>query len=285
MNYHFCSNIKENDTLRRSFNELTAKIFGFDFTDWYDAGQWREEYKPHCLLDGDRVIANVSVNFMLFELDGVQKNYIQIGTVMTDPEYRGKGLSRMLMEKVLSTYQPDGFYLFANDSVLDFYPKFGFTPIMEYRCRRDCKVAVPYEMQKLDPNDPQIPAMIEQSFENPDETTSFRMNGNLSLYQFWLADGYHEMLYFLPETDSLIVAECDGKTLMLHQVFGKKAVDPDRLAAAFGAKELILGFTPLDASGYECLQYQEEGTTLFILGDDLNCITERKLIFPTLTHT
>ena len=39
------------------------------------------------------------------------------------------------METVLSDWRDcsDGIYLFANDSVLDFYPKFGFCPMGEYQ--------------------------------------------------------------------------------------------------------------------------------------------------------
>ena len=51
---------------------------------------------------------------------GKKKNYIQIGTVMTDNEYRNKGLSRYLIEKIISEYKEksDCIYLSANDTVL-----------------------------------------------------------------------------------------------------------------------------------------------------------------------
>jgi hypothetical protein len=60
-------------------------------------------------------------------------NGIQIGTVGTIPEYRNRGLSRYLMEHVIDKYDPfcNIFFLFANESVLDFYPKFGFKPYNE----------------------------------------------------------------------------------------------------------------------------------------------------------
>ena len=57
-----------------------------------------------------------------------QKNYIQLGTIMTDKNYRNQGLSKYLMNIVLKEFSEknDEVYLFANDSVLYFYPKFGF---------------------------------------------------------------------------------------------------------------------------------------------------------------
>ena len=45
--------------------------------------------------------ANVSVNRMRCLLDGQERNYIQLGTVMTRQDCRGRGYSRLLMEEVL----------------------------------------------------------------------------------------------------------------------------------------------------------------------------------------
>lgn len=80
-------------------------------------------------------MANVSVNIIDIEIQEQVKRYIQIGTVMTDCNYRNKGLSRKLMDKILQDWKDkcDAIYLYANDSVLDFYPKFGFIKAMEYQ--------------------------------------------------------------------------------------------------------------------------------------------------------
>jgi len=52
-----------------------------------------------------------------------------------DSDFRKQGLNRWLIEKALNEWKEkcDGIYLYANDSVVDFYPKFGFIPIHEYR--------------------------------------------------------------------------------------------------------------------------------------------------------
>ena len=62
---------------------------------------------------------------------------------MTDPKYRGKGYSRILMEAIMKEYEGkvDGIYLYANDSVLDFYPRFGFTKRDEYQYVKQIEIS------------------------------------------------------------------------------------------------------------------------------------------------
>ena len=71
---------------------------------------------------------------MTFLKNGVEKNYIQIGTVMTDEAYRRLGLANKLMDHVVKQYKDDcdGFYLFANLDAVDFYDKCGFSKEAEY---------------------------------------------------------------------------------------------------------------------------------------------------------
>lgn len=54
---------------------------------------------------------------------------------MTAEPYRKQGLIREIMQEIDKDYgeKADGFYLFANDSVLDFYPKFGYRKAKEYQ--------------------------------------------------------------------------------------------------------------------------------------------------------
>lgn len=123
--------------LRRSFNRLAEETYGLSFEHWYQNGFWGEKYIPFSVVSQGAVIANVSVNIMDCKPGGETRRYIQLGTVMTKKEYRGQGLSRRLMEWVCREYgECDGMFLWANDSVLDFYPKFGFHRLPEYRYRR-----------------------------------------------------------------------------------------------------------------------------------------------------
>lgn len=285
MRYKLVKNYKSNTVLVKSFNELTEKTFGFNFIKWQEGGFWTEKYIPYSLVDGDQVIANVSVNLMDFVLDGGKKHYIQLGTVMTDANYRGQGLCRYLIEHVIKEYQDkvDGIYLFGNDSVIDFYPKFGFVESKEYQyikniCSNSNKEVEQIDM-KVQLNRDHFLNIVKNATINDRFTTD-----NWGLIAFYLLFG--QPVYYLAKEDLYILADVEKEKLFIHQIIANHEVNLESIIHAFGSeiKEVKLGFTPVDASGYEVKEVGEEDCTLFILGDDLKEIEKKKLMFPTLSH-
>lgn len=85
---------------RRMLNDLTRRTFYFDFEDWVSGGWFSGDYIPYSLVENGRLLANASANIMTFDQNGERRNYIQIGTVMTDEEYRGRGLARQLVGRI-----------------------------------------------------------------------------------------------------------------------------------------------------------------------------------------
>lgn len=168
---------KNDSEVLDSFNELTRDTFGFDFTGWHAAGHFGDMYVPHVMLEEGKVISNVSVNRIQFDVGGAIKNYIQLGTVMTDEKHRGKGLNREIMEVILQEYagMADGIYLFGNDSVLNYYPKFGFVTCEEYEYYlpyRKENDMLPYALEKVDMCDGEqvekLDALVKGYFESKD---------------------------------------------------------------------------------------------------------------------
>lgn len=137
--YKLNKQIRDHEIYRDSFIELVEAVFGLSFRSWYENGFWTDRYIPYAMVDGDRVAANASVNIIDTVWRGEKKRYIQIGTVMTHPDYRRQGLMREIMENILADWKErcDGIYLYANDSVVDFYPKFGFEKAQEYGYRME----------------------------------------------------------------------------------------------------------------------------------------------------
>ena len=123
------------DSSRQLLNELTLKIFGFDFDGWVKGGYFEGDYIPYSFVENGKMLSNVSANRMHFLQKGVEKFYIQIGTVMTDEAFRKKGLAGRLLEHVVNEYEKDcdGIYLFGNLNACDFYLKNGFKITNQYR--------------------------------------------------------------------------------------------------------------------------------------------------------
>jgi len=286
--YAFQKNYKDNSILRTSFNELTTKVYKLSFEDWYQNGYWSENYIPYSIIDEESVIANVSVNTIDFNCDGRTKHYIQLGTVMTEESYRNQGLSRSLMEQIIKEYedQTDGIYLFANDSVLDFYPKFGFKKSKKYQYSKIVQnidkmsaIRVPmeseYDWKKL-----------ENAIKSSVCNGSFEMVNNPGLIMFYVTKFMRDCVYYIKNEDAYVIAEIEKERLLIHNVFSKKIVDLNAVIEKFGCdiKKVTFGFTPMDADGYILSELHEKNTTLFVRGKEFDDFENNGKMFPTLSH-
>lgn len=295
MKYKLIKNVKEDSAIRHSFNDLTGSVFGFSLEEWYSNGYWSNQYIPYSLVEENRVVANVSVNLMEFVLNGVHKNFIQLGTVMTREDYRNQGLGRILMEEVLTEYrnQADGIYLFANDSAVNFYPKFGFTIGREYRYSKKINTITTADkphpsfasIQKVDMNQKEYREKVLNTTHNMAVNNNLHMD-NTGLYSFYLTGFMNDQVYYCETEEAYAVANIQENTLYLNQIISNRRVDLDVVIASFGIEinEVILGFTPLDIREYDMKELKEEDCTLFVLGEKPALMDEYKLRFPVLSH-
>ncbi len=298
---------KTDAILRNSFNQLAKKTFGIDFEDWYQNGFWRDTYQPYAVAEGDRIIANVSVNHMTMELDGQIRNLIQLGTVMTDEQYRGRGCSRMLMEEIMKDFEgkQDGMYLFANDSVLDFYPRFGFVKSEEFVCTESISVESSSKeqvssdknsmgkdsfreasMKRIAMKDKEDWQRLEKIITESKIHARFEMRNNPGLWMFYVSKFMQENVYYDKSFDTYAIAEEEGEELILHAFFSKEERDVRQVINAFGSskKKVTLGFTPVSQDGFEVAKLWEENTTLFIKGMNADWFSEQRIRFPALSH-
>ncbi|AJQ27946.1 hypothetical protein JBW_02602 [Pelosinus fermentans JBW45] len=288
-NYTYASDYKDNDVLRGGFNRLTKQTYGFDFEQWYQDGYWGNSYIPHSVLDGEMLVANVSISIINFSVLEKNKRYIQIGTVMTDQRYRNQGLSRFLMEKIIDQWEEncDLIYLFANDSVIDFYPKFGFSPINEYQYYKQATYikhsfnVIPLDMS-VDKNRQLVFAKALQAAS----LSKIAMQSNASLIMFYLTSFMKNHVYYIEEIDTVAVAEYDENILCIHDVFGRQDVLEEvvNIMLTENVQKVILGFSPCNDTSYNIELLKEEDTTLFVKGNDMKIFSDNKIRFPILSH-
>lgn len=285
--FDFIADYKENNILRESFNTLARNTFGIQFEDWYKLGYWTKNYIPYSMKVDDMIVANISVNLMEFNQSGSVKKYIQLGTVMTDKNYRGLGLNGYLMKKVIEDYKDkcDGIYLFANDSVLDYYPKFGFRKANEYQYSRKLSITGNRSVSPFPISDKKALKEMEKIITTSKPSGQMTMN-NMGLHMFYLSSFMKNTVYYVEEQQAYVVAEEEEGNLVLHEIFAAGEVDITAIAATFGNQnqKVILRFVPDKKENYDRELLIEEDTTLFVLGNGWEEFEEAGLCFPTLSH-
>ncbi len=285
--YQIVKNYRNNDKLRHSFNELAKKTFGINFEDWYQNGYWTDRYNPYSIVLEGKVVANVSVNLTPFLINGEVRQYIQLGTVMTDMEHRNKGYIRMLMEEIDKDYAGviAGMYLFANERVLDFYPKFGFKAVKEYEYVKSLAHSGQLLFKNVPMKDKAAWDMLEAKIKICYAQSVVEMMDNSQLNMFYVSKYMQDNVYYSEKLDVYVIAEIDNETLIISMVISDKAEDLEVIAEGFGEniKQVVLGFTPKNRQGFEVRLIEQEDTVMFIK-NGLQEIEEQKMMVPLLAH-
>lgn len=293
--FTFVTGWQEDAAMRQKLHPLTREIFGFDFEQWYQNGWWTDTCIPYSLLAGERLAAHITVSLMDFLLEGEKRRYVQLGTVMTAPDYRGRGLSRALMERVLADWREksDLVFLFANQSVLDFYPRFGFSFLTE------SEASFPLEggetglpVRPLNMDDAADRTLLERMTAETVPQASLSMMNGTGLVMFYCDcfEGleFRRQLYWLETLSAVAVAHSEGDALVLSDIFSPRAQDVREIARALAGPETrraVLEYLPADAAGCTVAPYEDKEGALFALGPDVRRLKERPFRFPVLSHT
>ena len=219
------------------FDALINEVFGFSFDVWLRRKLWDERYVSYSIIDGGKMLANLCICDTDMKVDGERFRAIQLGAVSTSKSARGKGLSKRLMERVMSDYADIPAFLFANKSVLDFYPRFGFRQVQTYR-------PVLYEIINNDPQkavklDADDPVVVDKLNGRSNYSEILDCLNTQPTQRFHLLMDYPDDIYHLPEFDVIVVAYQDNNRLFLADVFSGKPV-------AFEAIKCSLPFENID---------------------------------------
>ena len=281
--------IRDIPQLRESFFALAERVFSLSFRGWYEKGYWGSRYQPYTLSKNQEVLANASVNIMEFLYHGVPKLLIQIGTVMTAPEERGKGYARRLIEEILRDWRGrcDGIFLFANDSVLNFYPKFRFRKVSEYQTSISV-LPRPGDFEKLDLSPSSHLALWKEAVALGNPYAKLALKDSFGLLMFHCGDSLKDCVYYSPSERLAAIARHEGNSLLCYDIFGPCCSSLDdvlsRLAPA-DIRNVRLGFSP-KGKEYQKLNFPfwEEDTTLFWLEETENPLERERLMLPLLSH-
>ena len=278
---------RDNKGLRDSFNRLAEQTFGLNFEGWYGNGFWGDNYDPHSIVHDGEVVSNVSVNCTDLMFSGKRYRILQLGTVMTAEHCRGRGYGRAIMEYIEKEYADvDGIYLFANDTVVDYYPRFGFRPAEEYAYRKDVSQTGGNRAEQIPMDNAESWSKLAAAMEKSEFREGCRMVDNPGLIFFYVSQFMQEAVYYIPHLDAWIIAEQEDGVLTIHNIFADEKVTIDDVVAAFGAevKQIALGFAPEKAEGWQIERLQEEDTHFFVKGAVFEEFETKKLRIPSLSH-
>lgn len=289
--YTFLTGYQKDPTYRAAFDQLVSQVFGLSFEAWYQLGYWNEKYIPYTLFDGERAVANVSVNIMDFNVFGQHKRYIQLGTIATNENYRNRQLSRFLMEHVLQYWsqQCDLIYLFANSSVLNMYPKFGFEPVKEYEYSQSLEKTFNEQekIEKLDMSAQKNRDLLYQYAKHSGAFSNLAMQENADLVMFYCTSFFKDNVFYIQSLDIIVVAQFNDNCLNLLDIFGKNNhIKIDTIIekmAHNNIDKVTFGFTPKNCYDYHVKEAVSD-ETLFIQKDKTLLFQENKLMFPILSH-
>ncbi len=284
MNYQYIKGYQADGTLMKSYFDFTESVFRFSLADWKNAGKWDDKYVPHSLVHNDRVIANASASIMQLQIRGKDVPAIQLGSVGVLPEYRGQGLSRIIMEKVLEEYQHiPVIFLFANHKVLDFYPKFGFRRVNEGIPQINVsRTSVPMgQVDKIDIKSECLKRLLNAKLQY---SSIVDARGNIPIYWYHLMYNYGDNLYYIKDKDIAFIANYRGDRATIVDVLSANPVSFEEIAGYVlkpDTKQVHFHFTPdWLLENYE--PTSNEGEVLFVFGEFPENVDFK---FPVTAHT
>ncbi|PAD40420.1 hypothetical protein CHH53_00250 [Terribacillus sp. 7520-G] len=276
--------------LRKSFNKLARKTFGFDFELLYESGLWNERYHTHAFADDAQIVANVSVSALTVHIHKQKRKAIQIGTVMTDPGYQNQGLATKLLQRVIQQYEDetDLIYLFSRPGMEGFYGKLGFTAVEEYLF----SIPVSPELRpvpdyrKLQPaaNPQDMVVLLDRYGKRCPQSDILDISDAQHLLGFHtLYDPEIEIIELL-EPAALLIYKKIGQTMHLYEVISQTRLvwkQIEDYIAQDGITEVIFHFTPTFPDLEPISHKHTERDTLFVNKPEL---LPAVFQFPEISH-
>ncbi|MCS3554722.1 MULTISPECIES: GNAT family N-acetyltransferase [unclassified Sphingobacterium] len=284
---------QSDDNLRKEFNKLKNEVWEFDFENYYESGFWDDNCIIYSLFHDNQIVAHTTVSTLETIAGNEHIVLAQLGMVMTRPDYQKQGLSRYLMERIQQDYKEkvNGMFLFANDSVLDFYPKFNFSPVHEFQASAQIKFsASSHLVTKLNLDDFDQRKLLE-SYANNSIPTSSLYSKNFGLTFFYCYAypdfGFKDAVYYIESLKTIAIAQKEENTLTILQLFQMEQQNLDNIIHALATPEIdtvVFGFSPLNTD-FNYTIHKEEDLTLFVSAELTELFNKQKLMIPLLSHT
>ncbi len=281
----------EQSEYRNKFFDFTPKaLYGAEFKKWYEMGKWNKKYHLVSLLKGEELIANVAYSIMNLWVAGKRVKALQFATVATLPAFQHQGYARTLMFEVIKSHEKEisVMFLFANEHVLDFYPRFGFRQIQEsvfwLHANQFQSLYGAHKLSIYQPKDHDL--LADFLAKRLPLTKVFGADDYQHIFWWHCIYFYDDCIYYVPELDVVVICEIEAEKLHIYDILFKTSFSFSTLVPKIITNEvqsIVFHFTPelLDVKSDGCVEYKE--SPLFVKGDFLPRGTKFK--FPVLAQT
>jgi GNAT superfamily N-acetyltransferase len=212
---------------------------------------WTAVSTPFVRREGDRVVGHAGVIELSLVMAGRARRLGSVHAVCTDPERRGKGLGRAVMEDLLAGCAARFDTLVLTTAIPEFYARFGFRSVREHAFAR----ALPAPSRRAtgrgrvltDAGDDV--RVLRRLLEGraPVSNRLGALDGDVVLVvALLLIWGDFSRVHYHADLDVVTVHEVRDRTLVLHDVIGATIPPLDALAAAIGAQadRVVTFFVP-----------------------------------------
>ena len=112
------------------------------------------------------------------------------------------------------------------------------------------------------------------------------MVNNPGLFMFGITGPLSGCVYYLPDTDSYVIAGVDNDTLTAYAVFSDTRAGLGEVISSFGSgiKHVILAFTPENNTGFEQRRIEDDDSVLFVRGELFERTNNEKFMFPVIAQ-
>lgn len=217
---------------------------------------WSDISTPFVRRERGRVVAHVGVIALDLMIEGRRRTVGAVHAVCTDPEARGRGLARAVMEEVLHHAAGRWETLVLTTTIPAFYEAFGFRAIGEHRFA--CEVAPrrprgvparPLDVAAAD--DVRRLRWLLRERAPVSSRLGVLERGEVFVLAELLARGDFSGARYLADLDAVVACVVQGDTLVLHDVVARELppLDALRERVAPAARRVVAFFTPdrLDA--------------------------------------
>lgn len=288
---HLISHYSADDSTREKLYPLFDKVFGIEtgiLKDFHARGFWNRAYTPYTFFNGDEAVANVSMFAMPLLIEGKRIKGAGIQSVMTDPDYRGRGLMKQLFQLMLTDLDKQSEVSFLFTDKPDLYTPFGFRILQEHyftgAFSSDAeKKGDPFrKLIFFNRDDAEILRDLFQT-RVPLSHQFFPLSYESSFYLNMYNPHFGEKLYYSKELETVIVAEINGDALRLYDIIGRKRPELNKIAnrimEPFSRVELyfqpdLLGCHDIEAKAFS------SGNKLMVRGNFSLETTGNSIKFP-----